>query len=53
MSDAWEQARKEVDEEDFRAEVDAAKKKIRTRTTLWERVFPLTINIKRRKTNGK
>ena len=41
-------AEAEVAAEDFRRLVDSEKERIRTHRSIWERIFPFTITVKRR-----
>lgn len=44
-------AREEIAEEDFDADVEAEKVRIRTHVPWWHRIIPFTITVKRRKPN--
>lgn len=41
-------AREEVEQERFRAAVEAEKSRLRTHRSLWDRLFPFTITIRRK-----
>lgn len=43
-----EQAKKEIEEEEFRIEVEKLKSKLRQKRRLWDMVFPWKISIKRK-----
>lgn len=43
------EAQRELEREDHRKKVDAAKAKLRSKRPLWERLFPFVITITRRK----
>jgi len=42
------EARKEIDEEDFRAAVDKCKAQMRAKRTFWDKIFPYKIIITRK-----
>lgn len=42
------QAKKEIREEKYREAVDLEKQRLREKRTVWERVFPYKISIKKR-----
>jgi hypothetical protein len=42
------QARKEFTEERFRAAVEEEKVRLRTHRSLWDRIFPFTITVRRK-----
>lgn len=42
-------ARKEIAEEDYRKQVDAMKVVLRSKRSLWQKLFPFEIKITRRK----
>lgn len=43
-----EQAKKEIEQEEFRAEVEKLKTKLRQKKRLWDKVFPWKVSIKRK-----
>ena len=46
--DIIEQAKKEVAQERFRAAVEAEKSRLRLKRSLWDRIFPFTVTIRRK-----
>lgn len=52
VSEALTQAKKEIAEDDFRLEVARQKQILLTKTSLWDRIVPWTLTIKRKRKNG-
>lgn len=48
MLSPLEQAKKELEEETYREEVETIKTKLRTKKNIWQKLFPFKITITRR-----
>jgi len=49
MDRALQQAKKELEEEEFREQVDVCKEKLRYKKSFWQKLIPFKIIIVRRK----
>lgn len=52
LKEVIDQAKREIEQEEFRAAVENYKKKLRERRSIWDRLFPFKIIIVRKGRNN-